>query len=463
MNGSPRLLPLLIPALVAAAVVTASVLHLVYTSAFTEDPAHAQANDVTGFSALGTANAITEVPPGQPVRGRPGDLWADVILGKPDFSEIGPGEIVPFKVFNPGGVIIDRSTAPGRAYVWDAGNSRILGIDLEKCYASESPCSADIVIGQPAANDHGACNGDSGVQNFPNRAPASAETLCGIPDVSQSPTEHKSIVSMTIGRDGALYVPDSFNNRVLRYDDPFGSDARADEVWGQRDFSGMMCNRGTFESATAETFCFHADSNRREPGLYGAGVELDAEGNLWVADSGNNRVLRFPAGSSPGQISKRADLVLGQQGFRGTAPGTSTRAFHTPSALRFDNRGRLYIVDTDNERVLVFHPPFTSGMEADGTIGSRFNNPVSIEVDPYDRGLWVNDQRNGMVELWGWDGRGPLAIIGKPSYEPQEGSGPGFSSVPGWPQLWDATGIAFDTQDNMLVSFVNDGLLLTQV
>lgn len=452
MNGSPRLLPFLIPALVAAAVVTASVFHLVYTSAFTEDLAHAQANDVTGFSALGTANAITEVPLGQPVRGRSGDLWADVILGKPDFSEIGPGEVVPFKVFNPGGVVIDRSTTPGRAYVWDAGNSRILGIDLEKCYASESPCSADIVIGQPAANDHGACNGDSGVQNFPNRAPASAETLCGIPDVSQSPTEHKSIVSMTIGRDGALYVPDSFNNRVLRYDDPFGSDARADEAWGQRDFSGMMCNQGTFDFATAETLCFHADSNRREPGLYGAGVELDAVGNLWVADSGNNRVLRFPASSGSGAIAKRADLVLGQQGFRGTAPGTSMRAFHTPSALRFDTRGRLYVVDTDNERVLVFHPPFTSGMEADATIGSRFNNPVSIEVDPHDRGLWVNDQRNGMVELWGWDGRGPLAIIGKPSYEPQEGGGPGFSSVPGWPHLWDATGIAFDTQDNMLVS-----------
>ncbi len=451
MHRTSELRTIRFPALAAATLLALSLLYLAQVGPSFEGSTHAQAADVAASTALGIANSVAESPLSQPVRGRPGDLWADVILGKADFSQIGPGEIVPYKTFNPGGVVIDRSIAPGRAYVWDAGNSRILGIDLEKCYAGESPCSADIVIGQPAASDHGACNGDSGVQNFPNRTPASAETLCGIPDVSQSPTEHKSIASMAIDSDRALYVPDSYNNRVLRYDDPFGSDARADEVWGQRDFSGMMCNRGNFSSATAETLCFHADSNRFVDGLYGAGVELDADGNLWVADSGNNRVLRFPASSRSGEIAKRADLVLGQPDFRGTAPGTSMRSFHTPSALRFDNRGRLYVVETDNNRVLVFHPPFTSGMEADATIGSRLNNPVSIEVDPHDRGLWVNDQRNGMVELWDWEGQELLAVIGKTSYQPQEGGGTHFDSVPGWPQIWDATGIAFDTEDNMLV------------
>ena len=406
--------------------------------------------DQNRFSAV--SHSITESPSQQPVRGQSEDLWADVVIGKPYFSEIGPGEVVPFKVFNPGGIAVDHSTSPGRAYVWDAGNSRILGIDLAVCYANESPCSASIVLGQPTLYDRGACNGDSGVQNFPRRAVASAETLCGIPDVSASPTEHKSIVSMAIGKRGALYVPDSFNNRVLRYDNPFGSDTQADEVWGQQDFSGMMCNQGTFDSATAETLCFHADSNRYEPGLYGAGVELDSAGNLWVADSGNNRVLRFPANDGSGEISKRADLVLGQRDFQRTVPGESMGAFHTPSAIRFDARGNLYVVDTDNDRVLVFHPPFASGMEANATIGSRLNNPVSIEIDPHNQGVWINDQRNGMVELWGWADREPLAVIGKPSYEPREGGGPGFTNVPGQPQLWDATGIAFDAQNNVLVS-----------
>ena len=445
----------LLPVLVIVGAFALFALYLVYVDPPSTSPAQAQAAGAAQPIVFGAPNSIVESPLAQPVRGRTGDLWADVILGKPDFSEIGPGEVVPFKVFNPGGIVVDRSTAPGRAYVWDAGNSRILGLDLEKCYAGESPCSADIVIGQPALYDHSACNGDSGVQNFPNRAPPSAETLCGIPDVSASPTEHKSIVSMAIDGSGALYVPDSFNNRVLRYDNPFGSDARADDVWGQSDFSGMMCNQGTFGSATAETLCFHADSNRYEPGLYGAGVELDSEGNLWVADSGNNRVLRFPASSGSGEISKRADLVLGQRDFRRTAPGESLRAFHTPSALRFDARGRLYVVDTDNERVLVFHPPFTSGMDANSTLGSRFNNPVSLEMDLYDRGVWVNDQRNALIELWNWQGSEVLSVIGKASYQPEEGRGVQFSTIPGGVHIWDATGIAFDAHGNMLVALAS--------
>ncbi|MYB75820.1 MAG: hypothetical protein F4X83_01700, partial [Chloroflexi bacterium] len=87
------------------------------------------------------------------VRGVPGDLWADVIIGQPDFSQITDDQVVPYKVFNPGGVIVDRSVSPGRAYIWDAGNSRILGVDLSKCYAGSGPCSADIVLGQPSLFD----------------------------------------------------------------------------------------------------------------------------------------------------------------------------------------------------------------------------------------------------------------------------------------------------------------------
>ena len=170
MNRVTRPLSVLLTTLAVAALFTVSAIYLPIDPS-PRDPAHARSTGTTVHDVPALARSVAEAPLGQAVRGRSGDLWADVILGKADFSQIGPGEIVPYKTFNPGGVAIDRSVTPGRAYVWDAGNSRILGIDLAKCYAGESPCSADIVIGQPAASDHGACNGDSGVQNFPNRAP----------------------------------------------------------------------------------------------------------------------------------------------------------------------------------------------------------------------------------------------------------------------------------------------------
>jgi hypothetical protein len=62
------------------------------------------------------------------IRGVAGDLWADVVIGQRDFTEINPNEIVPDKVFNPGGVVIDNSgSIPGKAYVWDSNNNSPLG------------------------------------------------------------------------------------------------------------------------------------------------------------------------------------------------------------------------------------------------------------------------------------------------------------------------------------------------
>ena len=265
---------------------------------------------------------------------------------KPDFSQIAQKSVVPFKVFNPGGVVVDRSVDPGRAYIWDSGNSRILGIDLGKCYDSVSPCSADIVLGQPSLYDHAACNGDSGVQNYPLRARASAETLCGVPDHSLSPWEVHNFVTMAVDSRGALYVPDSSNNRVLKYNNPFVNDRVADAVWGQADFSGIQCNRGNFRRPTAQTLCFDSDTNRLATNLQSSGVEVDDEGNVWVADSGNHRVLRFSANSRTGAVSKSASLVLGQADFESAEPGNALDKLYAPSAVRIGPDGWAYVADT---------------------------------------------------------------------------------------------------------------------
>ncbi len=186
----------------------------------------------------------TPFPPSAPVRGVEGDLWADVILGKPDFSEIATNQVVLFKLFNPGGILIDRSTEPGKAYIWDSGNSRILGLDLAECYEGETPCSARLVIGQPSPYDHSGCNGDSGVQNYPALPKPAADTLCGISSTAISPGENHTFVTMSVNGRGDIFVPDSINHRVLRYDSPFENDSVADDVWGQSDFTGNLCNMG---------------------------------------------------------------------------------------------------------------------------------------------------------------------------------------------------------------------------
>ena len=356
-------------------------------------------------------------PPSAPIRGVEGDLWADVILGKTDFSEIATNRVVPFKLFNPGGILVDRSTGPGKAYIWDSGNSRVLGLDLAECYGGPSPCVAELVIGQPSLFDHSACNGDSGLQNYPLRPKAHADTLCGISSTAISPGEEHTFITMAANGQGDIFVPDSHNSRLLRYDNPFENDSMADEVWGQADFTGNLCNMG-HPTPGPETLCFHSRSNRLRLNRYGNGAELDSEGNLWIADGGNNRVLRYPYDPDSGKILKVADLALGQPDLYSNRPGDSLDKFHAPSAVKFDSQGKLYVADTVNDRIPVFDPPFQSGMFASSTFGSQFHEPTSLEMDPFDRGIWVNDSGNHMIELWNHEGTQVLKVLGKESYIP---------------------------------------------
>src|SRR5439155_15535556 len=150
-----------------------------------------------------------------------------------------------------------------------------------------------LIFGQTSGSDRGACNLDSSAQQFPQRPASSASTLCGVPETTHTVLEDKSFANMFVDASANLWVPDVLNNRVLKYNSPFTSDTAADLVFGQADFAGNGCNRATawtsIPNPTASTLCFW------DPSLVGtgSGVRLDVAGNLWVADGGNNRVLRF--------------------------------------------------------------------------------------------------------------------------------------------------------------------------
>lgn len=372
---------------------------------------------------------------GGAVRGEANDLWADIVLGKRDFGEIAPRKIVLDKVSSPGGVIVDRSESPGRAYVWDSGNSRIIGIDLEDCYLKdeEERCAADIVIGQPSATDWGACNRDSSFQYYPERAPAGAETICGIPEWTHTSLEHKTFTSMFVDDDGNLYVGDFENHRVLKYINPFTTDSIADEVWGQVNFTGNKCNltRGYNQSTpapTASSICFYSTFDG------GAGVALDADGNLWVADGGNNRVLRFP--NNDGVIAKTADIVIGQANFTSAASGSSSTNLKSPTTVRFGSTGDLFIADAGNNRVMRYTAPFTSGMSGTAILDdSDFpGGLVAIEMDPSENIFWTYENEGAGAGFRDWDLDGVSEGHHFTNWNPGGGS------------------IGIDTEGNILVS-----------
>jgi sugar lactone lactonase YvrE len=213
---------------------------------------------------------------------------------------------------------------------------------------------------------------------------------------------------------GNLYVPDFFNNRILRYDDPFNTDTVADYVWGQPGFNHRACNEGGTPS--------HSNLCLAPPpglGMLKSGVEIDPNGNLWVADTQNNRVLRFPWEPILGRPGPTADLVLGQPDFSSKTSGAGLNQLNKPTSVRIDDGGTVYVADgglgaQQVGRVLVFQPPFTNGMYAANTLGSLAGEPTGLELAP-DGSLWVNESDNKRLLNFLPDGSLQVAISNVPT------------------------------------------------
>src|ERR1019366_8721161 len=90
-----------------------------------------------------------------------------------------------------------------------------------------------------------------------------------------------------------------------------------------------------------------------------------------VADTDHNRVLIW--NSIPGHNNAPADVVVGQPDFVSTGlPGNepNAKSMRGPQGVWIQN-GKLYVADTQNNRVLVYnHIPTTNGVAADLVIGA---------------------------------------------------------------------------------------------
>ncbi|MBM3208782.1 hypothetical protein FJZ40_00610, partial [Candidatus Shapirobacteria bacterium] len=292
------------------------------------------------------------------------------LFGQFELGETSEDTPTKSKLFHPAGLAIDKSVTPNRIYVVDSGNNRILGFNGSgtcsgaSCVDTDKPAS--IIIGQSdicgPSGCRGACNGDS---NIGIHGQTAADKLClMLYPWATNIGESWGRILIDVDSQGNLYVPDIGNNRILKYNQPFGGDSVADFVWGQENYTARDCNRGRGRNnPDNQSLCL--DIKDTDTGS-ARGVSVDASGNLWVADIFNHRVLRFPPGS------KTADLVLGQTTFNTKTAVCSSNPTTTPlntmcsPALARVNpqTGELFVMDehpTYTSRILVFAPPFTNG------------------------------------------------------------------------------------------------------
>lgn len=278
--------------------------------------------------------------------------------------------------------------------------------------------SADAVVGQSDLSS-AVCNRRTSPRTTP-----SAPTVCTPMDVAVDPIS------------GRLYVADPDVSRVASWPTAaaFANGQAADLVLGQPDLTSRGCNQNdggaTPAPASAATLC--------GPGP----LAFDAAGRLYVADAGNNRVLRFAAP----QASRQAELVLGEPDFttRDSAScsvlgAVNATNFCFPSGLAVDlSSGRVYVAEGAKNRVLAFDNPLTNGQPADLVLGQpdftssgdegctpegpsslTLCSPSGLAVDPAFGRLYVAD--SGMSRVMSFDhptsnGQAANMVLGQPTF-----------------------------------------------
>jgi len=173
---------------------------------------------------------------------------------------------------------------------------------------------------------------------------------------------------LALDSSGNLYIADQFNNRVRK----LTPDGKLSTVagTGKASYSG---DNGPATEAALNHPC---------------GIAIDASGNLYIADTANNSIRKV---TSAGTISTFAGTgSIGNTGDDGEA---TKAVLDHPIGLALDAQGKLYIADTGNNRVRVvgvdgkiaaFAGTGKAGSLGDGgpAKDAQLNRPQGVFVTP---------------------------------------------------------------------------------
>ena len=252
----------------------------------------------------------------------------EAVLGQPDTASTSPATTAT-GLSSPRGAFVDNN---GRLWVTDLGNNRVVWYD--NAFALPSGSAANGVLGQDDMTTSASWD-RSKYLNKPSKA--------------------------IVDNDGTLWVADTYNNRVVAYSDAAKrlAGSSPDKVFGQANFT---------TSASGTT-----SSTMNRP----RGIDLCSDGSLWVADTDNNRVLRFDNASSASNGAD-ADGVLGQANMTSSTSATSSTGMNKPETVAEDPDGTLWVGEVGSKRIVGFASAsgLSDGAAADYLVGNPDFNTI---------------------------------------------------------------------------------------
>jgi sugar lactone lactonase YvrE len=187
---------------------------------------------------------------------------------------------------------------------------------------------------------------------------------------------------MAVDSKGNVYIADAYSSRVRKVD----QNGVISTVAG----TGSCTYNGDGIPAVTASVC--------QP----YGIDVDAAGNLYIADTYNSRVRKV---DTSGTISTIAGTGTG--GFGGDGGLATSAAVNTPTEVAVDAAGNLFIADRGNYRVRKIDTSGiistvagngSAGYSGDGgpAVNASFNTIWSVEVDAAGN-LYVSDIYNSSI------------------------------------------------------------------
>ncbi len=247
-------------------------------------------------------------------------------------------------------------------------------------------------------------------------------------------TASKALLNTPMGvatdSQGNLYIADTFNNRIRK-------------VVGFAGNISTLAGNGQISYAGDGGPAFQALLNAPQA------VAVDASGNFYIADTGNNVIRKV---SSGGAISNFAGN--GSAGFGGDGNAATGAQLNAPQGVAVDSSGNVYIADTGNSRVRKVSGGAITTIAGNGTVGyagdngaatgAMLNSPTGVAVDSAGN-VYIADFGNNVVRKVSGGNITTFAGNGRQGYSGD--GGPGSQAQLNGPQ-----GVAVDNAGNVYIT-----------